>query len=68
MMRRKVVIPKGLKCPDCGNIDANILIGAGHRWKTNPNNGNPPRIIVQQYKCNKCGKIFAESIEVDISN
>lgn len=63
MAKQKIVIPKSFKCPECGSTK---LIGAGHRWKTNPNDDEkPPRMLVQQYRYKQCGKLFAESIETD---
>lgn len=55
MVRRRILIPEGLKCKECGS---DILIGAGTDWHANPCGDNPPRVLAQKYKCKKCGLIF----------
>lgn len=57
MPRRRIVIPKGIKCTDCGSTN---LIGRGTDWRNNPNGSKPPRILVQLFRCKDCGKIFAD--------
>lgn len=55
--RKSVTIPKGIVCPDCKSHN---LIGSGKRWKKNTNGDSPPRVKVQQYLCNDCGKVFID--------
>jgi DNA-directed RNA polymerase subunit RPC12/RpoP len=56
MAKRRIEIPKGLKCPECNSAD---LIGRGTDWRVNPKGDKPPRVRVQLYRCNCCGKIFS---------
>jgi DNA-directed RNA polymerase subunit RPC12/RpoP len=56
--KRIIIIPKGLRCKQCGSGD---LRGAGKEWKVNPDGDNPPKIKIQKYKCAKCGYIFLDS-------
>jgi len=57
MAKRRIVIPEGVQCTECGSTD---LIGRGTDWRVNPNGDNPPRVLVQMFRCKKCGKIFAD--------
>lgn len=57
MVRRRIEIPEGVKCTECGSTN---LIGRGTDWRVNPHGNNPPRVIVQLYRCKSCGKIFAD--------
>lgn len=57
MARRRIIIPEGTVCPDCGLSN---LTGRGIDWKANPYGDNPPRIKVQMLRCKDCGKIFAD--------
>ena len=57
MARRRIVIPEGVVCLDCGSTN---LTGRGTDWKANPHGDNPPRIKVQMLRCKDCGKIFAD--------
>lgn len=57
MVKRVIIIPKGLKCPECGSVD---LTGRGKDWRLNPDGNNPPRVRIQLFRCKFCGKIFAD--------
>lgn len=57
MAKRRIFIPKGVKCPDCGGTD---LTGRGTDWRTNPHGNNPTRVLVQLLRCKGCGLIFAD--------
>ena len=57
MAKRRIVIPEGVKCPDCGSTD---LTRRGTDWRANPNGNNPPRVLLQQLRCKNCGKIFTD--------
>ena len=57
MAKRRIVIPEGVKCTDCGSMN---LTGRGTDWRNNPYSDNPPRILVQLFRCKDCGKIFAD--------
>lgn len=57
MAKRRIKIPKGIKCPDCNSSD---LTGRGTDWRANPDGDNPPRILVQLLRCKNCGKIFSD--------
>jgi len=54
---RKVKIPEGLECNECGSTD---LVGVGKEWKRNPHGDAPPRIKVQKLRCKNCGKIMLD--------
>lgn len=56
-MKRKIEVPEGLACSDCGSTD---LTGRGTDWRKNPNGNEPPRIKVQLFRCKSCGKIIAD--------
>lgn len=56
--KRTVVIPEGLRCPECSSVD---LRGAGKDWKGNKHGDNPPRVKVQRYLCKACGFLFREN-------
>jgi len=57
MAKRRIMIPEGVCCPDCGSKN---LTGRGTDWRVNPYGNNPPRIVVQLLRCKECGKIFAD--------
>lgn len=62
MVRRKIVINEGVKCPDCGS---NNLVGQGTYWRVNRNGDNPHKVKVQNLRCNDCGRIFKDG---EVSN
>jgi rubredoxin len=57
MARKKIKIPEGVSCPDCGSKE---LIGRGTDWRNNPDGDNPPRIKIQLLRCKNCGLIFPD--------
>ena len=56
MAKRRIIIPEGVKCNECGSTD---LRGAGREWKSNPNK-SASHIVVQKFRCKNCGKIFLD--------
>ena len=64
MAKRRIIIPEGVICPDCGSTD---LIGRGTDWRANPHGDNPPRILLQQLRCKGCGKIFTDGEVISIT-
>lgn len=63
MVRKRIIIPEGIKCPDCGSVN---LTGRGTDWRANQNGDNPPRVKVQLLRCKDCGKIFADGEVKDV--
>ena len=57
MAKRRIKIPKGVKCNECGSTN---LQGRGKDWRSNSNGNNPPRVLVQLFRCKNCGKIFPD--------
>jgi len=57
MAKRRIVVPEGVRCTECGSTN---LRGRGTDWRNNPNGNDPPRILVQLFRCNDCGKIIAD--------
>ena len=69
-MKRTVVIPEGVKCPDCGSVE---LRGSGrNEWRNNPaykqGGKQPKRVQCQRFKCCDCGRIFIDKEKGIISD
>lgn len=54
---RKIHIPQGFACNECGSIN---LIGVGTQFKKNPDGNNPRRVLFQRLQCKDCGKIVLD--------
>jgi hypothetical protein len=57
MAKNRTVDCSGVKCNECGSND---VIGCGKSSRKISENP-PKRILVQQYKCKNCLKIFSTS-------